>query len=81
MKDPIHEQAAGEAVQHSVGEMLHEETLGAVRLRDLPTLAQGHWGNLKVDEAMPTRIWVNRETNEIEVEIYIDGTWQDLDVR
>lgn len=56
------------------------ETLGA-----MPTLAQGHTANLKIDTGS-VRFWVSRmgaedgETRPIQVEVLKDGRWTDRPV-
>ena len=54
--------------------MKHE--LSADEIRALPTIRQGHFGNLKYEDA-DTRIWVCRETGEIQTEVWVNHNFNE----
>lgn len=43
-------------------------------IRDLPTIHQGHFANLKI-ETENLRIWLCRVTDRVEIERLVDGCW------
>jgi len=49
-------------------------SLQADEFRDLPTLHQGHFANLKI-ETETLRIWLCRVTDRVEIERLVDGCW------
>ena len=69
--------------RNQVSELVNKYNLAYLELQ--PTLHQGHFDNLKVDEN-GLRVWLSRMTvadgmpynNEVTIEQYVNNNWQEV---